>query len=237
MRVLALDTTTRAGSVAILDGTGTLVVDVGDAARSLAERLPLDVLRALSVASLRAADIDIWAVASGPGSFTGLRIGIATVQGFALAHGARVVPVSALLALSESLRATAAIGDHVGAWMDAHRHNVFSALYRVESTDAARVGALTEVEGPSVEPPQVVWSRWAQMQHTPRALAGDGAVVYTNVSGLAVSEPPALAPYIARLAMVKAEAGETSGPAGIQPLYVRRTDVEIARDARDSARS
>lgn len=67
-----------------------LIVEASDAARSQAERLPSDILRALAAVSLRSDEVDVWAVASGPGSFTGLRIGIATVQGFALANGARV---------------------------------------------------------------------------------------------------------------------------------------------------
>ncbi len=237
MRVLALDTSTRSGSIAILDGARVRAAVIGDASRPHAERCPLDVLRALRAAELTPSAIDLWAVASGPGMFTGLRIGIATVQGFAMANGARVAPVSALLALAESRRSSVAPGDHVGAWMDAHRSDVFSALYRVESTDPDRIGALVEIEAPSVEPPQSVWSRWTEAGHIPRALAGDGAQMYAHVSGLPVGEPPPLAPFIARLATARAEAGESLGPAAIQPLYVRRTDAEVMREAREKVRS
>jgi tRNA threonylcarbamoyladenosine biosynthesis protein TsaB len=237
MRVLALDTTTRAGSVAILDGTRTIVVEAGDASRADAERLPTDVLRALAAVSLRSADIDVWAVASGPGSFTGLRIGIAAVQGFALAHAARVVPVSALLALAESARTTVRAGARIGVWTDAHRRDVFSALYRVDDAASDRVGALTELEAPSVEPPQAVWARWLRDDAEPPALAGDGSVLYASISGLPGTATPLLAPFIARLAAACAERGETVSPAGIQPLYVRRPDAEVAREARESVRS
>jgi tRNA threonylcarbamoyladenosine biosynthesis protein TsaB len=239
MRVLALDTTTRAGSVAILDGERLLTVaasDAGDAARSHAERMPGDVLRALSEASLRSDQIDLWAVASGPGSFTGLRIGIATVQGFAIAHGVRVVPVSALLALAESVRSTATEGARIGVWMDAHRGDVFSALYVVTAAEPARTGALTEIEAASVEPPAAVWSRWLRSVQVPTVMAGEGARMHAGVSGINAPAPPLLAPLIARLALVRAVAGETVSPAGIQPLYVRRTDAEIAR-TREGVRS
>src|SRR5262245_60150138 len=130
MRVLALDTTTRAGSVAILDDSRELVVTGGSDERSHAERLPGDIMRAHADVHLRSADIDVWAVASGPGSFTGLRIGIAAIQGFAVTHRKPVVPVSALLALAELARRSLPAGAVIGAWMDAHRGDVFSALYR-----------------------------------------------------------------------------------------------------------
>src|SRR2546428_12424490 len=98
MRVLALDTTTRAGSVAIVNDGDVLVERLGDPERSHAERLPTDILIALDASGLAMSDIDIFAVSAGPGSFTGLRIGIATIQGLAFVNRRRVVPVSALTA-------------------------------------------------------------------------------------------------------------------------------------------
>src|SRR5438067_13667736 len=127
MRVLALDTTTRAGSVALIEDD--LVVDerAGDASRTHGERLPAE------LAQLGApwASIDVFAVASGPGSFTGLRIGIATMQGLALVTGRRVVGVSALEALAQVASADLSPGALVAPWIDAQRGEVFSALYRI----------------------------------------------------------------------------------------------------------
>src|SRR5690242_13508002 len=100
MRVLALDTTTRAGSVAIVDGDRVVVEERGDPARSHAERMPTDLVAALERAGMTLADIDLFAVAAGPGSFTGLRIGIATMQGLAFVRQRRIVPVSVLVALA-----------------------------------------------------------------------------------------------------------------------------------------
>src|SRR5712692_631732 len=132
MHVLALDTTTRDGSVAIVADDRVLFEKSGDSSRSHAERLPQELLTALGVAGVATSRIDLFAVASGPGSFTGLRIGIATIQGLALVHGKRVVPVSALLALAQAGSQSLAVGAIVGAWMDAHREEVYSALYRVQ---------------------------------------------------------------------------------------------------------
>src|SRR3954463_13196783 len=131
MRVLALDTTTRAGSVAVVDDGRVLVEQTGDAARTHAERLPAEVLDALAAAGLALRDVELFAVASGPGSFTGLRIGIATIQGFAFVSQKPVVPVSALRALAEPAAEGRPAGTRVGAWMDAHRLEVFSALFEI----------------------------------------------------------------------------------------------------------
>ena len=87
MRVLALDTTTRGGSVAIAEDGRVVFERVGDGARSHAERLPAELIDAVQTVGWSLADIDLFAVASGPGSFTGLRIGIATMQGLAVVKG------------------------------------------------------------------------------------------------------------------------------------------------------
>jgi tRNA threonylcarbamoyladenosine biosynthesis protein TsaB len=231
MRVLALDTSTRAGSVAVVDDERVIMETAGDATRSHAERLPADVLRALAAAGLTVADVDLFAVASGPGSFTGLRIGIATVQGLAFVHHRRIVPVSALRALAEIAVPRVRPGECVGAWMDAHRHDVFSALYRLESSGAP-AATLTEIEGPMVSPPAATIERWNAFG-LPGIVCGDGAITYraTLPPDVQIVEPRPLAAAIARLALAAAAVGETVTPAGVQPLYVRRPDAEIARDA------
>src|SRR5437870_5390124 len=101
MRVLALDTTTRAGSVALVIDGRVAVERAGDETRTHAERLPGEILDVLRETGNTVADIDLLAVAIGPGSFTGLRVGIATVQGLAMVRGLPVAPVPALRALGE----------------------------------------------------------------------------------------------------------------------------------------
>src|SRR5215470_12434494 len=101
MRVLALDTTTRAGSVALVDGDAVIDERGGDASRTHAERLPAEILSILAAHHRAIADVDLFAVASGPGSFTGLRIGIATIQGLAFVSGRRIVAVPALDAIAQ----------------------------------------------------------------------------------------------------------------------------------------
>jgi tRNA threonylcarbamoyladenosine biosynthesis protein TsaB len=235
MRVLALDTTTTAGSVAIVDDENVVVERRGDSARSLAERLPIDVLSALEASGLVLADIDVFAIAVGPGAFTGLRIGIATIQGFAFVTGKLVVPVSALTALAEA--AEVAAGARVGAWMDAHRRDVYSALFQATERPPFDPGRLIELGPPAVADPASVLAAWEAQGTAPSALIGDGAEVFAGLvpSRIRIIAPPALAGIIGRMGVARARAGQAVNPAVVQPLYIRRPDVEIARETAQGA--
>ena len=123
-------------------------------------------------------------------------------------------------------------GAVVGAWVDAHRGEVFSALFRVREGPSFALDHLSEIDGPAVNAPAATLERWRQMDALPAAIAGDGAEVYGSLlpSGVRALAPPPLAGIIGRLAVVRARAGQTVAPAGVQPLYVRRPDAEVARD-------
>ena len=233
MRVLALDTTTAAGSVAIVDDDEVLLEEVGDSARSHAERLPADILGAVERCGIALASIDVLAIAAGPGTFTGLRIGIATIQGLAFVTGKRVVPVSALQALAVAASREEPAGRTIGAWMDAHRRDVFSALFRTTSRSPFDPDGLVEIEGAAVGDPAATLQRWEVAGHVPDVLAGDGAIRFAAIVPTQIStlEQLPLAAVIGRMAVSRARAGETVDPAGVQPLYIRRPDAEIARDA------
>src|SRR5947209_19529533 len=117
MRVLALDSTTRSGSVALVENGDVIDERAGDPSRTHGERLPAE------LAQLGAAwsTIDLFAVAAGPGSFTGLRIGIATMQGLALVTGRPAAGVSALEALAQLASQHLDAGALIAAWIDAQR--------------------------------------------------------------------------------------------------------------------
>src|SRR5215470_2346406 len=149
MRVMALDTTSRAGSVALVDDGRIVDERAGDASRTHGERLPGE-LEALGV---EWSTVDVFAVCAGPGSFTGLRIGIATIQGLALVAGRPVVGVSALEAVAQLASRDLAEGDTIGVWIDAQRGEVFSALYRVANGTMFTPERLLELETPAVAAP------------------------------------------------------------------------------------
>lgn len=255
MIVLALDTTTRQGSIAIYrDGrlAGELV---GDRTRTHAERLPVDIERLLERHDLEPAGVEVFAVAAGPGSFTGLRVGIATIQGLAFGFGRPVVPVSSLDALGqvasgfdgERVASPLEKGSLAAAVMDGQRKEVFTALFRVSSpplpggVDTAPVSAILEiVEEPRVGKPAVAFERWRRAlgEAAERiTAAGDGALVYRDEihallgPGVVVRQPlPPLAPLVACLAAERAARGETVRPHAIRPIYIRPTDAELARE-------
>src|SRR4051812_45610786 len=134
MLILALDTSTASGSAALVRDDAIAREQVGDASRTHGERLPRDLMTLLDESRARLDAIDVFAIAIGPGSFTGLRIGIAAIQGLALAQGKLVVPVSTFEALASAsssvpssvLRPASAVATAV--WIDAHRGEVFATL-------------------------------------------------------------------------------------------------------------
>jgi len=234
MKVIALDTTTRAGSVALVVDDRIVAERGGDPTRTHAERLPADIVAIAADHGVPLAEIDMFAAATGPGSFTGMRIGIATVQGLASARGRRVFGVSALDALAHAASADAAEGTVMAAWMDAHRREVFAALYRVVAAPPLAAARLDVLEGPTVGDPGATLGRWAHELHaTPALFAGDGASLYEDVirgasEAARVVGHPMLAGTIGRLAI--ARAGDAIEPSDVRPLYVRRPDAVLARE-------
>jgi tRNA threonylcarbamoyladenosine biosynthesis protein TsaB len=232
MLVLALDTTTRAGSCALVRDGVTVHELAGDPSSSHAEHLPGDLITLLESQHARLEAIDVFAVATGPGSFTGLRVGIATMQGLAFATGKPLVGVSALDALAQL--AAADPRDTVATWIDAWRGEVYAALY----------GNGQEIEPPTVEHPADVLrrldARLAEQASGGCVFIGDGAATFAGVIRTTlgrrarIADPvlPLLAGAIGRLAGDAAAAGTRPAPDAIRPLYVRRTAAELARDAR-----
>jgi len=235
MKALALDTTTRAGSVALVVDDVVVNEREGDASRTHAERLPRELIEVGEANDVRVSNVDLFAVAAGPGSFTGLRIGIATIQGLAFVARVPAAGISALDALAHIASADATPGSIVAAWMDAHRREVFAALYRVSQGAAFEIARLITIDPPSVGNPSAILTRWGSGFPTPGIFVGDGAMLYHDVitshaPSARVVAPPPLAGAIGRLALAHARNGGVTTPAGIQPLYVRRPDAELDRE-------
>jgi tRNA threonylcarbamoyladenosine biosynthesis protein TsaB len=222
MLVLALDTTTSSSSCALTRDGAVVSELVSEPPRAHAEHLPRDLMALLERAGLRLADVHAFAVATGPGSFTGLRIGIATMQGLAFAEGKPLIGISGFDALAHRAAATS----RVATWVDAWRGEVFAALY-----DGGR-----EIESPVVGKPAVLLEA---MRAQPTLFIGDGAAAHRDVieqmlgDAARVADPasPPLAGAIGMLAHAAGTHG-ANPPDAIRPLYVRRTDVELTRDAR-----
>jgi tRNA threonylcarbamoyladenosine biosynthesis protein TsaB len=225
MMILALDTTTRQGSCALLSGDSVLRERSSTAAQTHAAHLPGDLMMLLDEVGLSLGAIDAFAVSTGPGSFTGLRVGIATMQGLAFAEGKPLYGVSALDALA-AVAAPDAHGGRITAWIDAWRGEVYEATYAQGAT----------VDQPVIARPEQLLA--AATRGT--LFIGAGAATHAGVirqalggdARLASPVDPPIAAAIARLAAAMAAAGDRPGPDAIRPLYVRRSDAERAPDDR-----
>lgn len=249
MLVLALDTTTRRGSAALRRDGILIDCEVGDPALTHGQRLPGDLIRLLDRQDVVLGDIDLFAIAAGPGSFTGLRVGIAAMQGLALVNRRPLAGVSALDALNAAVGGngvrprsdfvtgsdpvTAAL---TGVWMDAQRGEVFSALYRGDQI----------LDGPCVHTPDNTLLRWSAHSTDGEGesilFVGDGALAYAELirRGLphatVCADVPPLAPFVAQLAEAQGGSRESFSPGALRPIYLRRPDAELARDRRKAAK-
>jgi tRNA threonylcarbamoyladenosine biosynthesis protein TsaB len=228
MLILALDTTTKSGSVALVRDGDVVYETAGDPNVTHGARLPGEFARALEAAHARISDIDLLAVAAGPGSFTGLRVGIASIQGLAMAHALRVVPVSTLDALAQ-IASRDAEDTLLAPWMDAQRQQVFAALYAPDGR--------TVLEPPTSALPHETLRAWsASIAGKDVRFIGDGAVRYAAAIDESLgrrarvrTDVPLLAGQIGLMAARDPEAAVL--PHAVVPIYIRRPDAEVARDA------
>jgi tRNA threonylcarbamoyladenosine biosynthesis protein TsaB len=231
--VLALDTGARTGSCAIASGE-EIREETAEGMPSHEARLPGALMRILEHSGLALDDVDAFAVSTGPGSFTGTRVGIATMQALAFATGRPLVGVSAFDALAATAdwqrreRRSDSSARPVATWIDAWRGEIFAALY----------SGRQQIEPPSVEHAAAVLDR---IRHRGALFIGDAVAPHADLirrqgDAAALAEPvaPLLAGAIARLAVQLVASGHRPSPDAIVPLYVRRTDAEIARDARST---
>lgn len=215
MRVLAIDTTTPRGSLALVEGDRVCgeVRVTGEAAHS-ARLLPA-VEFLLDSLQLSASDLEAYAVATGPGSFTGIRIGISTVQGLALGSGRPCLGISALDVLAARIRGAAPC---LVVMMDAFRGEVYAGLY--DRAAAPR--------GPSL-----VAKPEALLEQVPEeaAFVGEGANRYRSL--VLARRPRAVFPErslflagtLGLLAAPRLAAREGIGPQDLRPVYLREPDI------------
>jgi tRNA threonylcarbamoyladenosine biosynthesis protein TsaB len=216
MKVLAIDTTSERESVALADGP-TLLAEVRLRSGVVPSRRILPaVAYVLEAARIAPREIEGYAVAVGPGSFTGIRVGLSTVQGLALAAGRPCLGVSTLDILAALARGEA---EAVVPMIDAARSgHVFAAIY--------------DGEGRPREPPQAALpGAIADRVSGPAAFLGDGAERYraeilARCPG-ALFRPRSLylAAVLARISEPRLGAGEGAAPGALRPLYLRPPDI------------
>lgn len=227
MKILAIDTTTLLGSIALVDDK--LLVGSMQLGTSVtyAERLIVGIDHLLQGARWSRNDIDLIAVARGPGSFTGLRIGIATAKGFAAVLGRPLAGASSLEILARGVGPCTAT---VVAVIDARRGEVYAAAYGYERGTASRI-----IMDECVLSPAALCEKLDSMPGD-LVMVGDGARRYGELFVAAVGSrlvpvddalnfPHAV--HCARLGYEGFMRGDAGDAVSLVPNYVRVSDAEI----------
>jgi tRNA threonylcarbamoyladenosine biosynthesis protein TsaB len=225
MLVLGIETSTMQGGVALLGAEGLVAEYTLSVAATHSERLLPALDRVLQDAGVTLEGVDGIAVSLGPGSFTGLRIGVSTAKGLAYATGIPLVGVPTLEAMAWALPSA--------RWqlcpvLDARKHEVYAALFQHERDGLRRVS-----DDQALAPEAL-----CALIRKPTLLFGDGLAAYRETFGHLLGEhlliPPVAnrggrAACVAELGRQRLLAGERADLASLTPAYLRPSEAELRR--------
>ena len=228
MYILAFDSSAKVASVAVVEDDKTIAaysIDNGLTQSELLLPMAEDMLKSLG---LKFSDVGLFATSVGPGSFTGVRIGVSLVKGLAFGKGTPCVGVSTLDALAENLAGLSGI---IVPCMDARRKQVYTAIY---SSDGERLEKLTEDMAISITE---LAERLSVIGKSEIYIVGDGYDVVKaefDKLGLATKNTPKEirlqnAASVASIAYKKYKAGEQISDKEISPTYLRLPQAERER--------
>jgi tRNA threonylcarbamoyladenosine biosynthesis protein TsaB len=232
MKILSIETSTMLGGIAIIDDTSGLIAEARLNIKSThSERLMTEIDHILKQSGLEVSDIDVFAVAIGPGSFTGLRIGLSTVKGFSYVSGKPIVAVPTLEALAWHF---SYCRYPVCTMLDARKKEVYSALFKWENNCFIRL----------IDEVSTKVSRLLEdnnfLSDEKVVFTGEGALLYRDKIKEILKEKAIFATAdklvpspanVAQIGMIKAEKGEFSEPVNLVPFYIRKSEAEIKGDA------
>jgi tRNA threonylcarbamoyladenosine biosynthesis protein TsaB len=226
--VLAIDTCDSRGSVAVLQDDAVVRVLAHESEEDYSSWLLPAVGECLGSGGLRMQDVDAYAVAAGPGSFTGVRVGLTSVKAWAEVYGKRIVAVSRLEAL-----AAEASGETgwVAAFFNAQRSQIFGAIYKRNGTRLERSGdemviapgEFVELAAEVAKDEKISWVSTdaecviAEAAWKAREMRGERVQSVSNVR----------APMIGRLGVAAFSEGRFTDALALDANYVRRSDAEI----------
>ncbi len=222
MKLLAVDTATRYQSVALLDGPRVLSHSERDAEGSHAKWLVPTIDQVLGSQGLTVSKLDALAVSIGPGSFTGLRVGLATMLGFRVVHALPLATIPTLEAMAWRFRG---VHQPLCPMVKGRTGEVYWALYRWSDS-----GDLLQLTGDRVSPYREMVS-WI---HEPTILFGDGWEAYredlsddlgVNVYGAPPGAIIASAVHVGLAGLAFLERGEVA-PLGVAPRYIQPSEAE-----------
>lgn len=233
MRVLAIDTSSNVATVAVMEDELLLGEYVLNHKKTHSQKIMVMIEQLLSDLEMSVKDIDIFAAAVGPGSFTGLRIGVETVKALAHAAGKKVVSVGTLEALAYNVP----YAEHIIVpIMDARRNNVFAASY-IWDEGFKEIG---QPEGITIE--ECVDSCGDFLD---TVFVGDGAIAHRAYIEERLGEH-AIFPHgaalnsrassVAALALEKAKRGETQSYLEMKPYYIKKSQAEKELEEKSNKR-
>ncbi len=224
MIILALDSTAKAAAAALLDGNRLLAKEMHDDGNTHSCTLLPMVERLLAANSLTVDDIDLFAASAGPGSFTGVRIGAATLKGLAFGRNKPCVAVSALHALAYNLRGSDGV---VCALMDARRGQFYTAFFCIED------GAVRRLTPDAAKSGEEIAAEAKAYGHV--TLVGDGAAsslpYFAGCDASLAAEESLLADgeSVGLCALAQYGRGESVSDAAFAPTYLRLPQAERER--------
>lgn len=223
--ILAIDTATPAGSVACADQGRILSLRTFDAPREHSRRLFVEIDAVLADAEVERQAIRSVAVTTGPGSFTGVRIGLSAAQGLGMGLGVPLHPVSTLECLAGRLPYCRR---PVAAWLDARRGEVYAAAY--DTSD----GVPRVIREPEVAEPEALLARWGLHDIL---FTGDGADRWRDLvlqqSGAELAPAPVRRPCADTVAWLAGLPDRAPIDAAlVQPDYLRTPEFVPARRSR-----
>lgn len=231
MKVLAIETSTMLGGAAVIDEEDGLVAEVRlNVKTTHSERLMMAVDSILRQSDLKLDDIDAVAVSIGPGSFTGLRIGLSTAKGLCYASGKPLVSVPTLEAFAWNF----AFSRHpVCLMLDARKKEVYTAVFYWEESGFKKMLGETTMKP----------SALCRMLDGRTVFAGDGVALYEDeiiqhMKDRAIFAPPEkMIPFPSNIAMLglrKALNNEFSDVSDAVPFYIRKSEAEVKWEEKNS---
>ncbi len=227
MNILAIDTSTSLASIAITVDEQIVAESLVNTNRTLSARLVPEIERLLTTAGLDFTDIDLFASTVGPGSFTGVRGGVATIQGLSLAVGKPCTGFSSLAMLSMNFTFSTAL---VCPMLDARKGEVYAALYDCTSPlPSPRIADC-------VLNPASFLEKITALTGQPVIFAGEGALRYHELIADLMGSQAHFAPFQlncphaangALLALHNFQNGTLLEPSQLLPVYLRASDAEI----------
>jgi tRNA threonylcarbamoyladenosine biosynthesis protein TsaB len=233
MRILAIDTSSPVSALALLDGERVLVHDDLLTEQRHAEVLLPRIERALQGAGILLRDVELLAVGIGPGSFTGLRVGLATAKGLALATGIPLCGVSSLRVLARRALEGREVAVVV---LDAGKGEVFAAAYHRQGTELVALLEPSRAEPLQLARDLSVNSSLPGWPSADAAWCGSGARRYAQSMAPLLGFSPALLDpscdvpngvYVAREAALAFRAEGASNVATLEPIYLRGSDAKL----------